>query len=100
MTTDLEKSAFLMFEQVDRQEIELILDKVSAILLVPISDHSISPVGIIHPAPKYKFDIWSLTMVPLLQLKHWPLKNNLFETQWTLPPEYDWPLKIVRPRNK
>jgi hypothetical protein len=95
-STDLMKSTFLQPDQLIETEIELIFDKISAALLVPISHYSISPVGVIHPQAKYPFDSNDLPLAPWIYLKEWPVVDGKIIPEWTRSPEYSWWLKRIR----
>lgn len=89
--TDLKSSAFLQPSANNPEIIELINREVSAILLVPILTQQVRPVGILHPAPIYPFDIFSLPLIPLLQLDSWPIKDGEIVTRWTWESDPPYP---------
>ena len=82
-STDLRNSAFFKLDDADPPNVLLKNHVVSAILLFPILEDRVQPVGILHPDPHYQFDIKSLHLVPLGGIRDWPLRNNQISTRWT-----------------
>jgi hypothetical protein len=89
--TDLRRSAFLAPDKNDPRKIVPINREASAILLAPVGHDWVRPVGIVHPDPLIPFDIFSLPLVPLLQLDTWPVEDGRIETRWTWESDPPYP---------
>jgi hypothetical protein len=79
--TDFKNSAFLRMGSAGN-----VVTKnrvISAVLLFPILETGSDPVGILHPAPDYPVNIFSLYNVPLAYVDKWPLVDDSITVRWT-----------------
>lgn len=84
-STDLRMSPFL---RVKGGEVQAVRKSISAVLLVTIIPGECEIVGVLHPEPRYPFDISVMPRVPFLRLEQWPLSGRTINTEWvTASPE-------------
>lgn len=80
--TDFSDSVFIRFDK--KGHVVACRHSISAILLVALFDSAMKLVGMLHPEPRFAFEIPTFPEVPFLRAKAWPILEGKIETEWII----------------
>jgi hypothetical protein len=90
--TDLTQSVFFRPDRNNPLEVVPARRAASAVLLVPILQKELRPIGILHPDAEYPLNLDCWYRVPFLRLTEWPIISGKIKIEWTLPPSAPYPV--------